>query len=283
MRVNYARAAAALEEGSSPLPPVHAKIDVLLDVQSGDLVTVALLVALEGLLSADNALVMAIMVLGLPKADHRAALRYGLIGGFAFRIVATLLASSLIQVGWIRLVGGLYLLYLTYTHFRGGEGTDDRRQVPVARPWLGLSPFWATVVRVELINLAFSIDSILVAVAMSPKLWVVVTGGILGIVAMRLVVGQLLTLVQRYPPLVDGAFVIIAWVGFKLCWEYLNQAGLVHFEIPQWFSLGLIGVIFAAALVYARLQGPAEVPPLEEVGERALEAQALEQYDSVHK
>jgi len=38
-----------------------------LDVQSGDLVTIALLVALEGLLSADNALVMAIMVLGLPK------------------------------------------------------------------------------------------------------------------------------------------------------------------------------------------------------------------------
>ena len=246
----------------------------MLDVQSGDLVTVALLVALEGLLSADNALVMAIMVLGLPKADHRGALRYGLIGGFAFRIIATLLASSLIQVGWIRLVGGLYLLYLTYTHFRGGEGTDDRRQVPVARAWLGLSPFWATVVRVELINLAFSIDSILVAVAMSPKLWVVVTGGILGIVAMRLVVGQLLTLVQRYPPLVDGAFVIIAWVGFKLCWEYLNQAGLVHFEIPQWFSLGLIAVIFTASFIYARMQGPVELTETAEGAEDALDAEA---------
>ena len=82
-------------------------------------------------------------------------------------------------------------------------------------------------VRVELINLAFSIDSILVAVAMSPKLWVVITGGILGIVAMRLVVGQLLGLVQRYPALVDGAFVIIAWVGLKLCWEYFHDAGYV--------------------------------------------------------
>ena len=257
-----------------------------MDVQSGDLITVALLVALEGLLSADNALVMAIMVLGLPKAEHRGALRYGLIGGFAFRIVATLLASSLIRVGWIRLVGGLYLLYLTYTHFRGGEGTDDRRQVPAAKPMLGLSPFWATVVRVEVINLAFSIDSILVAVAMSPKLWVVIVGGILGIVAMRLVVGQLLTLVQRYPALVDGAFIIIAWVGFKLCWEYLNQAGLVHFEIPQWFSLGLIGVIFMVAFVYARLQGPTEVTDLGEVAEEALEAEAeaLERHDSaVHK
>ncbi len=122
--------------------------------------------------------------------------------------------AYLIQVGWIRLVGGLYLLYLTYSHFTSREDGEETagRHPPPSRGW-GSSPFWATVVRVELINLAFSIDSILVAVAMSPKLWVVVVGGILGIVAMRLVVGQLLTLVQRYPALVDGAFIIIAWVG----------------------------------------------------------------------
>jgi predicted tellurium resistance membrane protein TerC len=112
------------------------------------------------------------------------------------------------------------------------------------------------VVRVELINLAFSIDSILVAVAMSPKLWVVVTGGILGIVAMRLVVGRLLVLVQRYPALVDGAFVIIAWVGIKLCVEYLHDAHYTEAEIPRWLSLGLILVIFLISYVYARLQGP---------------------------
>ena len=109
---------------------------------------------------------------------------------------------------------------------------SDRRTPPKAKPWLGLSPFWATVVRVELINLAFSIDSILVAVAMSPKLWVVITGGILGIVAMRLVVGQLLALVQRYPALVDGAFIIIAWVGIKLGLEYLHDARLHRIRDP---------------------------------------------------
>jgi YkoY family integral membrane protein len=247
-----------------------------LDLQSGDLITIALLVALEGLLSADNALVMAIMVLGLPKSQHRGALRYGLVGGFAFRIAATLLASSLIRIGWIRLIGGLYLLYLTYSHFRGGEGTDDRRQVPAAKGMLGLSPFWATVVRVEVINLAFSIDSILVAVAMSPKLWVVIAGGILGIIAMRLVVGQLLGLVERYPALVDGAFIIIAWVGAKLGWEYLNQAGVVHFEVPQWFSLTLIALIFTASFVYARLQGPAQTTAVGSDAERVLGAEAPE-------
>ena len=59
----------------------------------------------------------------------------------------------------------------------------------------------------------FAIDSILVAVAVSDKLWVVITGGILGIVMMRMVIGRLLAVIRRYPLLVDGAFVIIAWVG----------------------------------------------------------------------
>ena len=83
-------------------------------------------------------------------------------------------------------------------------------------------------------------------------------GGILGIVMMRLVIGQLLAIVERYPPLVDGAFVIIAWVGTKLCLEYFHEAGYIALEIPRWFSLTLIVVIFAVAFVYAKLQGPVE-------------------------
>ena len=76
-----------------------------------------------------------------------------------------------------------------------------------------MTAFWATVVKVELTDVVFAVDSILVAVAMSPKTWVVITGGILGIITMRLVIGKLLALVRRYPALVDGAFIIIAWVG----------------------------------------------------------------------
>jgi YkoY family integral membrane protein len=247
----------------------------LLDITGPDLVTIGLLIALEGLLSADNALVMAIMVLGLPRSEHKQALRYGLVGGFVFRFLATVLAVYLIQVAWVKMLGGLYLLYLTYSHFFAQEEGIDRRQAPRAKPMLGLTPFWATVVRVELINLAFSIDSILVAVAMSPKLWVVITGGILGIVAMRLVVGQLIVLVQRYPALVDGAFIIIAWVGAKLAIEYLHEAHYISLEIPRWLSLGLIVVIFAVAFVYARMQGPVDAAdPLEDGAERILETDA---------
>src|SRR6266496_4060736 len=213
-----------------------------------DFVTVALLVALEGLLSADNAMVLAVLVLGLPKTQQRKALRYGIFGAFAFRSVAILLAKFLIELGWVKLFGAVYLLY---RHFGGGVGSETRRTPAVAASWLGLTPFWSTVVKVELTDIVFAIDSILVAVAMSPKLWVILSGGILGIVMMRLVIGQLLSLVQRYPPLVDGAFVIIAWVSVKLLVEYLHTEGYVAFEIPKWLSLGLIVVIFAIALAYS--------------------------------
>lgn len=241
------------------------------DVQAADFVTIALLVVLEGLLSADNALVMAIMVLGLPRPQQKKALRYGLIGGFGLRVLATALAVYLIRMAWVKLLGGLYLLYLVWQHFNQSGGAEARRSPPQARAAFGLSPFWATIAKVELVNLAFSVDSILVAVAMSPKAWVVITGGILGIVALRLVVGQLLVVIQKYPALVDGAFVIIAWVGLKLLVEYFHTVGVVPFEIPKWLSLGVIVIIFAIAFWYARRAGPRELDGGDDSAAQTLE------------
>ena len=222
-------------------------------IHASDFLTIALLVALEGLLSADNAMVLAILVLGLPKSQQKKALRYGIIGAFVFRSVATLLAAYLIRLGTVKIVGAVYLLYLVYRHFfAGSEESGTRRSTPKAQPAMGLSAFWATVVKVELTDIVFAIDSILVAVAMSPKVWVIITGGLLGIITMRLVIGQLLTLVERYPPLVDAAFIIIAWVGVKLIVEFLFAEGFIGWQIPKWLSLGLIVVIFAVAFLYAR-------------------------------
>jgi YkoY family integral membrane protein len=223
-------------------------------VQPADFVTIALLVMLEGLLSADNAMVLAVLVLGLPKDRQKQALRYGIFGAFAFRAIATLAAAYLIRHGWVKLVGAAYLLYLAIHHFAQHGGAESRRTPPQAAGGFGLSAFWLTVVKVELTDIVFAIDSILVAVAMSPKIWVILTGGILGIIMMRLVIGQLLAIVERYPPLVDGAFLIIAWVAIKLLVEYLHTESYISFEIPKWLSLGLIVLIFGAAFLYARLQ-----------------------------
>src|SRR5688572_27452239 len=229
-----------------------------------------MLVALEGLLSADNAMVLAVLVLGLPKAQQKKALQYGIVGAFVFRITAILLAIYLIEIRFVMLIGAAYLLWLPYTHFFGGHDGGDRRMPKKAAGWLGLSAFWATVVKVELTDIVFAIDSILVAVAMSDKRWVIITGGILGVIAMRLVIGQLLVLVSRYPRLVDGAFVIIAWVGIKLLIEYLGAAGYIAFHVPKWLSLGLVVIIFVIAFVWARIEGPAEANELAEQAEQIL-------------
>lgn len=221
--------------------------------QPSDFLTIALLVGLEGVLSADNAMVLAMLVLGLPKNQQQKALRYGIVGAFVFRGAATLAAAYLIKLGWVKLAGAAYLLYLAYEHFFRSD-VETRRSAPPARPWLGLGAFWATVVKVELTDIVFAVDSILLAVAMSSKLWVILAGGMLGIIAMRLVIGRLLSLIETYPQLVDGAFAIIAWVGGKLLLEFLHSAGFVHFEIPDWLSLTVIVTIFMSAFLYARRQ-----------------------------
>ena len=229
-----------------------------MDVQASDFITIALLVILEGLLSADNALVLAILVLGLPKKQQRKALRYGILG-------SVLLPHRRHPPGrppdqgrlreahrrGVPAVAGVQPL------FGRAEG-EDRRAIKPATAWMGLSPFWATVVKVELTDIVFAVDSILVAVAMSRKEWVIITGGILGIIAMRMVIGQLLRVVRRYPALVDAAFVIIAWVAIKLLVEYLDGAGYIDFHISKWVSFGLIVVIFGVAYFYARKKGAVE-------------------------
>ena len=224
----------------------------LFDIGLSDLPTIGLLVVLEGLLSADNALVMAIIVMGLPNEQQQRALRYGLVAAFGLRLLCVLLAAFLIQAAWVKLAGGAYLLYLAISHFSNPQETEDGRSVAPARPLWGLPPFWATIVRVELINVAFSVDSILVAVALSPKLSVVVTGGVLGIIAMRVVAGELIALIRRYPAIVDGAFVIIGWVAVKLLLEYAHAMHWIAWEIPRTTSLLVIGGIFLVSFMYAR-------------------------------
>lgn len=219
-------------------------------------------------------MVLAVLVLGLPKKEQRKALQFGIVGAFAFRIIAILLATVLIKVQVIMLVGAAYLLWLPYSHFTGHADAVARRKPRKAVGFWGLTPFWATVVKVEATDIVFAIDSILVAVAMSNKTWVIITGGLLGVVAMRLVIGQLLVLVNRYPALVDGAFIIIAWVGIKLLMEYLHAAHYIAFQIPKWLSLGLVVVIFAIAFIYARMQGPVpEDETLVDEAEDLLKAQ----------
>jgi YkoY family integral membrane protein len=218
-----------------------------------DLVTVLVLIVLEGLLSGDNALVLAVLVLPLPEDQQRKALRYGILGAFVLRILATALAYWLIKAQWIAVVGGLYLLLLAYKHFaqRPDEEHGTVQPAQVAGIF-GLSVFWTIVIKADLIDLVFAVDSILAALGMTKKLWVIITGGLLGILMMRMVTLQVLQLVKRYPKLIDGAYIVIVWVGIKLVWEYLHVLHWVPFEISKEVSIGVVILLFVLSFLYAR-------------------------------
>lgn len=224
-------------------------------VEFQDLIKVGLLVVLEALLSADNAIVLAVLIMPLPHDQRGKALWYGIAGAFAFRVVAVLLASLLMKNPWIVLLGGFYLVYLPVKHFRGkhranSQPTEEHRSVGSL---LGLSQFWSIAIVVQLTDMVFSIDSILAAVAMARgKVWVVITGGILGIIAMRIVTGKFLKIIERFPALVDGAYVIVLWMGLKLILIFLHETGRITFELPEWIYLSVIGVIFAVSLLMER-------------------------------
>lgn len=201
-------------------------------IHSGQWATIAgavlTLVILEGLLSADNALVLAVMVRHLPKQQQRRALRYGIFGAFFFRAVAVLLATRILDYWQFEVVGGLYLLYLAFKNLVLGEDHDPTGEGKVK----GGRGFWATVIGVELADIAFSIDSILAAVGLADELpenlkeefflffsvenWVIYIGGVLGIIAMRFVAGYFLILLERFRGLAIGAYYLVAWIGVKL-------------------------------------------------------------------
>jgi YkoY family integral membrane protein len=243
-----------------------------------DLITVLILIGLEGILSGDNALVLAVLVLPLNEEQQRKALRYGILGAFILRAIATLMAVWLANATWVALLGGAYLLYLPWKHFTqhpDEEPTDAEKAAMPVTGIFGLSLFWATVIRVELTDLVFAVDSILVAVAMTDKTWVIITGGILGILMMRMLTLQVLALVRQYPKLIDGAYIIVAWVGVKLLWEYLHESIVMDGHhvlpaIPKWMAIGVVIVLFIGSYLYARAHP--EDPGLEEA---ALEAQEL--------
>lgn len=206
-----------------------------------DLLTIATLAALEGILSVDNALVLAILVRALPPEQRKKALTYGIVGAFIFRFIALIFAAHLMQLMVFKLIGGGYLVYLAMKHMFFFYKEDAHQ----SRPRTAAS-FWKTVLLVELTDIAFSIDSITTAVAMSDKLIIVWTGGILGIIFLRFAAGAFVKLLEQLPRLEDLAYQLIFFIGTKLTLEAF------HVEIAHgifWLMMGIIAVL-GASLVY---------------------------------
>jgi len=199
------------------------------------------LVISEGLLSLDNALVLAVMVSHLPRdrayrigllemSIQQWALTAGIFGAYFFRVVAIVLGTYLIQFWTLQLLGGGYLLWLCYEHFFADR--MNKREINAYG-----KGFWATVIKVEMMDIAFSIDSILAALGLSKKVWVILMGGVLGILCMRLVAGVFIRLIERFPLLKHTGYALVALIGYRL----VSEVDWIHFH--KLFSyLGPVGV-----------------------------------------
>lgn len=193
------------------------------------LMVVLNLILIESLLSVDNAAVLATMVLDLPKDQRKKALKYGIIGAYVFRGICLLFASLLIQVWWFKPVGGIYLLILAIKHFLSKKKSKDDEEETLQqeldhahKSWLyrktlgAFGPFWATVILVELMDLAFSIDNVIAANAYTKNIVLIWVGVFIGILAMRFVAQGFVKLMEKYPFLDTCAYIVIGLLGAKL-------------------------------------------------------------------
>lgn len=218
------------------------------------------LILLEGILAFDNAAVMAAMVRKLPVEQRSKALYYGLLGAYVFRIAAILGATFLIRYPVLKLLGGLYLVYLAVKHLFFNPHTEHAEHTLLSR--LGVSGFWGVVISIELADLAFAIDQVIVAVAFTDELVLIIAASLVAIVFLRLSAVYMSRLMGWFPRLEQLAYVAVGFVGAKLVLvDVAHRLGYTAFEVPKVVSIGvtlsllLVPVVGKIVLDLARGRG----------------------------
>jgi YkoY family integral membrane protein len=173
---------------------------------------------LEIVLSIDNAAVLAAMVKELPKEQQKKALTYGIAGAYIFRGFALLFASVLIKLVWLKVAGGLYLMYLAYNALSTNVEQGGESKMTIKIPFL--SALWSTIVAIEMMDLVFSIDNVFAAVAFTPNLWLICGGVFIGILAMRFATTKFVKVLEKNPILERVAYWVIGALGLKLVSSY---------------------------------------------------------------
>lgn len=190
----------------------------------------ALVIALEIVLSLDNALALSLMVRGLKEEQRKKALFIGMVSGYILRGVGIFFAAKLIHFTWVQVIAGLYLVKVGVSFFWSQK--KEKKVTP--------SSFWMTVLKIEVVDLMFALDSIFAALALVTTyepghLWIVYLGVFVGMLAMRFAASKLTRLIDKYPRLECSAHLIIAWIGLKLI-----ASPFVTFSIDPIFWGGMV-------------------------------------------
>lgn len=250
-------------------------MDVLTSVFGSDynasLLVVLNLIMIESLLSVDNAVVLAAMVVDLPAKQRSKALKYGILGAYILRGLSLVFASQLIQLLFLKAVGGIYLLLLTVKYFysKSTEKEEDemlnKKDNRIYKFFIGvLGPFWTTVVLIEFMDLSFSIDNVFAAVAFTDNIYLICLGVFIGILAMRYAAQGFVKLIERFPFLEAVSFVVIGVLGVKLILSYVGDVYngipfltfLNSHESDLYVSLATTGIFLLPILTSALFNYP---------------------------
>jgi len=212
-------------------------------IESGeDWMIIFSLVLIECLLSVDNAIVLAAQTQKLPdKKQQEKSLFYGLWGAYIFRFALIGVGSYLIHFWEIKVLGAGYLMYLSLNHFYRMKYPEraKRKKGKKRKPILPL--FWSVVISIELMDIVFSIDSILASLAISPNPVIVLIGGLIGILCMRGIAEVIMRLIDIVPELEVMAYFLIGLIAIKL----FLTIPMIDIEIPA----AAFGIVVLASVV----------------------------------
>ena len=210
-----------------------------------NLIALLTLTALEIVLGIDNIVFISILSGKLPAKQEPLARRLGLAVAMITRILLLLSLSWVIGLteplftisrleisgrDLILLLGGLFLLAKStreiHERLEGSEG----EAVPKAPPSLR-----GVVFQIALLDIVFSLDSVITAVGMAQALWVMITAVVVAVIIMLFASSSISDFVNRHPTVKMLALSFLLLIGFTLVIEAL------HFHIPKgyvYFAMG---------------------------------------------
>ncbi|TFI55986.1 DUF475 domain-containing protein [Mastigocladus laminosus UU774] len=197
-------------------------------------IVLLILMFLEAVLSADNAIALAAIAQGLEdKKLETQALNIGLVVAYVLRITLLLTATWVQQFWQFELLGAAYLLWLVFQHFTSEEDDEHHHHGP------RFSSLWQVIPVIALTDLAFSLDSVTTAIAVSQETWLVLTGTTIGVITLRFMAGLFIKWLDEFENLEDAGYITVALVGLRLLIRVVNE-DLVP---PQWLMISAIALI----------------------------------------
>ena len=212
-----------------------------IDSWSEILTLLPILITLEILLSADNAVALASLTKSLKDATERTkALNIGIIISLIFRVLLILLSSFLLKYIFIRIFAGLYLIYLFFSNValkkkEVNSSFNDDLSIKNKR-----FEFLKVVALLSITDLAFSIDSITTAVAISDQYILIVIGALIGVIALRFTSEIFLRLLEYFIRLEMAGYIAILIIGVKLILNTLVKESF----LPDYYFYILIFISF---------------------------------------